>query len=80
MFQKHLKQPPSVQKQKYSIKEQLELLKKLTNTSKDEWSNILNDSVIGDSKEANLVEELLGIKALFITRNMPVISSLIDSI
>lgn len=45
----------------YSTKEQLQLLEKLVNTSKEEWSGILNDSHLGDSKDANLVEELLGI-------------------
>ncbi len=45
----------------YSTKEQIEWLQKLVNTSKDSWSDILHDSGIGDSKQANLVEELLGI-------------------
>ena len=45
----------------YSEREQLDMLQSLVNAKQDEWSDILNDSSVGDSKEANLVEELLNI-------------------
>lgn len=45
----------------YSENEQLGILQSLVNKRKDQWSDILNDGSLGDSKEANLVEELLGI-------------------
>lgn len=45
----------------FSVREQLDILEDLLNSSKDKWRDILNDSLIGDSKQANLVEDLLGI-------------------
>lgn len=45
----------------FSEQEQVNILDQLVNTDRENWSDILNDSRFGDSKEANLVEELLGI-------------------
>ncbi len=45
----------------YSEQEQVDVLEKLKDAKKDEWQKILDDSNWGDSKEANLVEELLDI-------------------
>ncbi len=45
----------------FSEQEQVNILNQLVNTDRAKWSDILNDSRFGDSKEANLVEELLGI-------------------
>lgn len=45
----------------FSEQEQVNILDQLVNTDRENWSDILNDSRFGDSKETNLVEELLGI-------------------
>lgn len=47
--------------EEYSEHEQKDVLQKLVNAKPEEWSSLLNDSSVGDSKEANLVEELLNI-------------------
>lgn len=45
----------------FSVQEQLDTLEGLLNTSKDKWQDILRDSSVGDSKETNLVEDLLDV-------------------
>lgn len=45
----------------FSEQEQVDWLEKLVGKEKYDWQDILKDSNVGDSKYANLVEELLGI-------------------
>lgn len=45
----------------FSEREQLNILNKLQNSKKEDWSEILGDVRMGDSKKANLIEDMFDI-------------------